>query len=374
MKIGFDVAQACVPKAGCGWVAECIAREFLRVSPKNEYVWYHQFGRWINPTTDGGPQAAGGVDAPFQGMAAGEALARWNEIRKTGLLPGKPDVVHAHSFNAPRLEGSRLVFTAHDVSFWRHPEFTTEHNRMNCQRGVLEALAHADGFYFTSEHARREFNAFTGGILDETGRPTLVRPLGARQPAPPPGWKKSSEGPWLAVGSLEPRKNLDFLLDAYLRYALESRAPRPLRLVGGTGWMSEELLRRIAAWSGPGAIEYSGYLDDGRLLEEYRSAFALLFPSRHEGFGLPVLEAMQQRTPVICGRVASLPEVGGDAVRYADVSSVEEFADAMLELDNHESRWAALCEAGAKRSLTFTWDRLVLALEEFYRQMLRGPD
>lgn len=122
MRIGFDIAQTCAPKAGCGWVADCIAREFLHTVPHHDYVWYHHFDSWINADTGGGPLPGGRVTSPFHGMGPQEARERWKSIRVSGELPGAPDVVHAHSFNAPRLKRTRLVFTAHDVSFWAHPD------------------------------------------------------------------------------------------------------------------------------------------------------------------------------------------------------------------------------------------------------------
>jgi len=370
MRIGFDIAQTCGPKAGCGWVADCLAREFLRVSPQHEYIWYHHFDSWINPNTDGGPVFDARVATPFHGVSADDARAQWQTIRRTGQMPGRPDVVHAHSFNAPKIKGARLVFTAYDVSFWAHPEFTTDLNRLTCQRGVLDALAHADGFYFISEHARSEFDRMTGGWLQESRRPTLVHYLAPRHAAPSEGWRKGLDGPWLSVGSLEPRKNLDFLLDAYRIYAEKSRIVRPLRMVGGSGWMRESLLGRISRWPHRGSVFYAGYVPDSDLLDEYRAAFGLTFPSHYEGFGLPVLEAMQQHTPVICGRVASLPEVGGDAAIYADIVDPEKFAAAMLALEDDEATYRRRSAASVAQSSKFTWEGLVGALEAFYARLV----
>lgn len=371
MRIGIDIAQTCTPKAGCGWVAHCLAHEFLRSAPNHDYIWYHHFDSWINTSnTDGPVCGASRVEMPFRGMPADTAMSVWNRIRTDGIIPGAPDIVHAHSFNAPRLSGTKLIFTVHDVGFWTHPEYSTELNRMVCQRGLLDALANADGFYFTSEYSRSEFDTMLGGWLTDSGRSVLVHPLAPRHPAPAAEWTPPADGSWLFVGTLEPRKNLDGLLDAYAIYLQNSESKRPLRIVGSHGWKCEQLVQRILAFQPAGFVQHTGYLPEPDLLHEYRHAFALVFPSYHEGFGLPVLEAMQQKLPVICSRKSSLAEVGGDAACFVNTENPKELADAMLRLETDSSLHRDLSAASSAHASHFTWESLVHRLIGFYETVL----
>lgn len=370
MRIGIDIAQTCLPKAGCGWVAECMARAFLEHEAGHQYIFYHHFDSWINTSTRSPLNDLPLAAAPFRDLSAQDGVAAWNSIRERGIIPGAPDVVHANSYNAPRIENAKLVFTVYDVGFWAHPEHTTEANRHICQRGMLDALANADGFWFISDFTRREFDKYSGGWLQQTRKPWLVQPLAPRHPPPADGWTKPTDGAWLCVGTLEPRKNLDCLLDAYRIYAETSAIKRPLRLVGAHGWMCEGLVNRISRWDGPGIVQHAGYLPDPDLLHEYRASFGLVFPSIYEGFGLPVVEAMNQQTPVICGNLASLPEIGGQATIFVDPLTPAAIASAMLALEDDPAAYrqrALHCLHQAER---FSWSRVAHALAEFDARLI----
>ena len=180
LRIGFDVAQTCQERAGCGWYADSLAHALVAAEPGNAYFFYHHFGRWVNPDTGKGTFIdAPGVQNPLRDLGAGEAATFWREVQ-TGArpAPGEPDIVHANSYQAPPVGRARLVFTVYDVTFWTHPEFTTDGNRLHCQQGVFEALARADGFLFISESSRREFKphpARLAGLQRQTFRRDAAR-------------------------------------------------------------------------------------------------------------------------------------------------------------------------------------------------------
>ncbi len=166
MRIGFDVAQTCQERAGCGWFADALARAMVAVEPENEYFLYHHFDRWLNEDTQAGTHIdAPHVHSPLQRLGVEEAAALWQQVR-TGArsLPGEPEIVQANSYQAPPVGKARLVFFVHDVSYWVHPEFATDGNRLHCQEGVFEALARADGFLFNSDYSRRGVRPDSGGL------------------------------------------------------------------------------------------------------------------------------------------------------------------------------------------------------------------
>src|ERR1700731_3427699 len=141
LKIGFDVAQTCHDRAGCGWVADLLVREMVKLAPHHEFFLYHQFGEWINEDTRSGTHLESrNVWEPFRRVSPAETRRIWKAVvGGSEPLPGAPDIVHANCFQAPSVAPAKLVYTVYDVSFWIYPEFATEENRLVCQRGVLEA-------------------------------------------------------------------------------------------------------------------------------------------------------------------------------------------------------------------------------------------
>ena len=378
LRIGFDVAQTCQERAGCGWYADSLARALVAEEPENEYFFYHHFGRWFNPDTDTGTHLASSrVHEPLRALSAEQAAAFWARVRAGGVpLPGEPDVVHANSYQAPPVGSARLVFTVYDVSYWMHPEFTTDGNRLHCQEGVFEALERADGFLFISHSSHREFNQVLPGWLDRHGKPWVVTHLGQRERPPAPDGATTRESPaddqdyWLAVGTLEPRKNYETLLDALDLYWERSPRPLPLRIAGGGGWKSDALKLHLARLETQGRVTRLGYVTDDALEELYAGTRALIFPSWHEGFGLPVLEALSRGAPVICSDRASLPEVGGDAAVYIDPASAESICRAMLALEGDSAGRARRVAVGRQHADRFSWAKTARETLDFYRQVL----
>ncbi|MBV9999026.1 MAG: glycosyltransferase family 4 protein [Verrucomicrobia bacterium] len=369
MKIAFDVAQTCSPKAGCGWVADLLARALVEVAPEHRFLLLHHFGTWLNPEIKAGTHIhAANVEEPMARYSVAEAREFWAEVaggRRT--LPGEPDIVHANCFQAPVAGPARLVYTVYDVSFWVCPEFTTEVNRLVCQKGTLDALNRAAGLVFISEYSRLEFERLFPGVCERRGIQTVVALLASRFPPLERSRARAVTGPWLAVGSIEPRKNYDLLLDAIELYWQQSHVRRPLAIAGGTGWKSEGTRARIKSLKKEGMVRYEGYVDEERLQKLYRESFALLFTSHYEGFGLPLIEAMSQGCPVISTRNTSLPEVGGDAVLWCERSDATELASHMLALERSPGLQLALSEKGVNHALYFSWEATARKVLQLYR-------
>jgi len=156
LKIGLDVAQTCRERAGCAHYADALARA-LAERDDVELTLYHQFGNWLNMEPQKGTRLEG-VAMPFLETPYSEAAKFWGQ-NPIPALPGDPALVHSASFQCPQVRGVKSVMTIYDVSFWTVPEYTTEANRLNCQRGVLEGMRWADGILFISRSAREEFEA-----------------------------------------------------------------------------------------------------------------------------------------------------------------------------------------------------------------------
>jgi len=371
MRIGFDVAQTCIERAGCAWYADSLVRALVQVAPDNEYFLYHQFGRWINQDTAHGTFIEHpSVQMPFFGMGPDESRSSWSGSGTLTKLTGDPDIVQSNSFQAISTAGAKLVFVIYDTSFWTYPQFTTEANRLNCQQGVLEALERADGFLFISESGRTEFETLFPGWLERNGKPAAAIPLASR--LQPSQTVEATQPYWLAVGSMEPRKNYDAIFAALDRYWLESKKPCPLWIAAAAGWKNEKIGKRANDLEAQGRIRVLGYVDEKRLATLYQQALSLIFPSWYEGFGLPVLEAMQSGCPVICSDRTSLPEVAGDTALYIDPAEPESICRAMIRLEEDPSLRRQCRESGLDRAKNFSWNRTAEATLSFYREVLKS--
>jgi glycosyltransferase involved in cell wall biosynthesis len=371
MRIGFDVAQTCSPKAGCGWVADLLARALAEEAPKDEIYLYHHFGTWLNEDTSKGTHLSqANTKEPFCPLSVDAARELWAAVASGQReLPGSPDIVHANCYQAPKVGSAKLVYTVHDVSFWVYPEFTTEVNRLVCQQGVLDALSRAAGFVFVSESTRNEFEKIFPDLCGRRSIATVVAPHASRFPSLPSPRLEVPSGGWLAVGSLEPRKNYSALLDALERYWQRSKVRRPLTIAGGSGWKSEEIHRRIQKLEQRGLVCYLGYVSEERLKQLYRESFALVFPSHYEGFGLPIVEAMSQGCPVITRRNSSLEEVGGSAALYYD-DSVEDLVECMLNLENTPDLYLERSRMSLAQAKKFDWHISAKSILELYHSLL----
>jgi len=157
----------------------------------------------------------------------------------------------------------------------------------------------------------------------------------------------------LFVGTLEPRKNLPFLM----RAAAVCRSRIPIVLTGWEGWGHDALLKATRDQELRGRVFTTGYVDDESLACLYSNARALVFPSLYEGFGLPVLEAMACGCPVICSNTASLPEVAGDAALLVDPHDVEGLADAIDRVMEDSALRNDLIRKGFRRAAHFSWEK-----------------
>ncbi len=171
------------------------------------------------------------------------------------------------------------------------------------------------------------------------------------------------------VGSLEPRKNLQGVLEAW------RRLERPVRLVlaGWQAWGEKEWLHYAEPWAG-GAPVLTGYVDDETLAALYSGARALVYPSLYEGFGLPIVEAMACGCPVICSNTSSMPEAAGEAAHLVDPEDPDDLAAALERVLEDGAYRESLVRRGFHRSAAFTWDRTArAALDVFQHVAERFP-
>ena len=177
----------------------------------------------------------------------------------------------------------------------------------------------------------------------------------------------------LRVGTIEPRKNLDRLLEAMHQLRKGGEVPS-LVIVGSKGWLYQGFFRRLEELALGDLVHLPGYIPDADLPAVYGGATLAVEPSLYEGFGLPVLEAMACGVPVVCSRTSSLPEVGGEAARYFDPSDVSSMAHEILTVWRDAALRDAMRQAGLARAARFSWERAAQETMTVYEAVLAAPE
>ncbi|MFV8782437.1 glycosyltransferase family 4 protein [Microbulbifer sp. SA54] len=175
---------------------------------------------------------------------------------------------------------------------------------------------------------------------------------------------------FLFVGTIEPRKNLFRLLEAYSRYLRLVAEPLPLKICGGSGWGLPELEDKLRVLGITDHVEVLGYVEDNQLPSLYRNARALLLPSLYEGFGLPIVEAFSQGTPVMTSSRGAMQEVAGDAGVLVDPECVDGMARCLAELTGNTARVRNLQSLALDRAKQFSWDRAAEQTLELMNSLL----
>jgi len=379
MRIGFDVSQTGASKAGCGYVAYSLIEALLEQNTADDFILYPYFGStYWDPNAKNNTYYVKRPDVARKivGSACHESMAFWRRLPPDGEERlGRPDIVHSNNFSCPRgLKRARLVYTLHDLGFLESPEYTTELNRWVCFNGVFEASLYADAIVAVSNYSRQKFLEFFPHYPADRIQTAHLGSRFAYKNGPasdrPPVFGLYPEQFWLSVGTLEPRKNIRSLLEAYAIYTRESRPSYPLVLCGGEGWMEEGLDDYMDSLGIGSKVILTGYTTDEQLAWLYHNCFAFLYPSFYEGFGLPVLEAMSLGAAVVSSNVTSLPEVAGDAALYVNPNRIGDIVRAMTRLGEDPDVRKRLKSAALDQAHQFSWESFALEVREVYKKAL----
>lgn len=289
------------------------------------------------------------------------------------------DLLHVQ-YTAPPLPPCPVIVTIHDLSFEHLPQTFKRRSRMQLRLTVRRTARAATQVLVPSEHTRRDV------IETYKIEPELisVAPLAARESFKPIEDETELRrvrstynltGDYiLAVGSIQPRKNLERLISAYsaLRRARPSGNLPKLALVGKRAWLYKETLQAIEKSGLKDLTVLTGYVPESDLPALYSGALCFVYPSYFEGFGLPPLEAMQCGTPVIAGNRTSLPEVIGRAGLLVDPFDVDALTQALAMMIDEPGLRSQLRVKGLERAREFSWRQTAQLTLEAYNRAIRN--
>ncbi|MCS7043792.1 MAG: glycosyltransferase family 4 protein [Bryobacteraceae bacterium] len=272
-----------------------------------------------------------------------------------------------HCTNQVRTPPRRIAVTAtiHDLTCWKMPELHSGANVRADREFADRVLRQAAGLIAVSECTRRDAIEVLG-IPPERIRTIHngVAEAYFEAPDPPPRLRPYV----LFLGTIEPRKNVDRLLDAWELLPAGIRRDYELLLAGGAGWRCEATIERLRR--APAGVRWLGYFPEAQLPELIRGAAMLVYPSLYEGFGLPVAQAMACGTPCVASNVSSLPEIAGDAALLVTPESVEEIRDAIVQLIESPELRRRLSSAGrARAEKMFRWQRAARESLRFFHEV-----
>ncbi|MGE0129585.1 MAG: glycosyltransferase family 4 protein [Blastocatellales bacterium] len=285
------------------------------------------------------------------------------------------DVLHVQ-YTAPPFCRVPVVATIHDLAFERMPETFTRRGSFQLKLTVRRTAKKAARIATVSEYSRQDLLGIyklppekvvvTYNGIESHFTPQQASPNEAEQIRQRFGVSRDF---LLAVGSLQPRKNLVRLIRAYskLRSEREDFTPQ-LVIVGRKLWLTDGIFDEVNRQRWADDVILTGYVADEDLPALYRAARAFVYPSLFEGFGLPPLEAMACGTPVVTSGVSSLPEVTGDAALLIDPNDEQALANALIEILNNERLRVELREKGIAQAGKFTWRDAAEKTLRLYRE------
>lgn len=365
MRIGIDLTGLWRQKTGIFRYAADISRALVeRADDDLTYTLFYRRGE--APPLPPGPHArlvATPVRQERLAMQLWFPLAR----QRLGL-----DAIHYPAFPPPLLQQRGMIASIHDLTAFRYPETMTAAGRRYWRPMLGHAARVARPVLVPTRSTRTDVITLAGAAPERVA----VTPYAADAAfavAPPLPYLAQLRARWslpehflLAVGTLEPRKNLVTLFAALERLRGRLRPEPLLVVVGREGWGqngTRELLQSLGE-----RVRFTGHIDDADLRGLYHLASAFVYPSLYEGFGFPILEAFLARCPVISTTSSSIPEVAGDAALLVDPHDAAALAEAIAAVWSDAALAERLRGAGAAQAVRFTWDRCAAATVAAYRQ------
>lgn len=358
MKIAIDVQTTLGQKSGFGFYVKNLTENLKKVDPKNKYM-------LLAPKTQ--------RDFSTQQRFIWDQLTFPNLARKA-----KVDILHQPCFSAPLFYSGKVIITIHDLIYHFFPKNIPSGSRFYFSKWMPLTYRKADKIIAISENTKRDIIDLLNIpeekiIVIHSAVGEEYKPINDPQAIALVKKKyNTGENFILDVGTLEPRKNLQFLVKAFNLALKKGKIDCNLVLTGKKGWYYEGLFALVNELKLEQRVIFAGYVQDEDLPLLYNAARIFAFPSLYEGFGFQPLEALSCGTPVIAANNSSIPEVVGDAGILLDIESEKVWAEEIIRVMTDEQLAKTLSQKGLEQAKKFSWAKTaretVKVYEEVYKQ------
>ena len=382
MRLAFNATSLLSPLTGIGQYSRHLALGLVQRSDIDaEFFYGAAWSKKVREAPLPGPAAL----VPFvrNWLPYSYELRRWVQSRQFARRANQKGLNRFDLYHEPNIlplpfDGPTVI-TVHDISWVRYPQSHPVERVRAMNKYFQTGLDRAALILTDSEFIKQELMEVFG-VQPQRITPVLLgveaqfRPQSAEQTAPTLQAHGLVHQQYiLAVGTLEPRKNLTLVLNAFMQLTGALRARFPLVVVGMKGWHTAELEQQMAPLTAAGHIRLLGYLPRAQLADLIAGAMTLVYPSIYEGFGLPPLEAMACGVPVVTSNVSSIPEVVGDGGLMVSPQDIDGMRTALETLLTAPDIRADLARRALARSIQFTWGRCVNQTIAAYVRVLNKP-
>ncbi|MDA1316669.1 MAG: glycosyltransferase family 1 protein [bacterium] len=353
MIIGIDGNEANVEhKVGVSVYTQSMLEHFAKVSSTNTS--FKVFLRSM-------PLPTMPKETPHYSYEVIKGSRMWSQVFLPWRLYKKKDidVFFSPAHYSPRYCPVPLVVTIHDLSYYYYPDEFLKKDLYKLTNWTAASIGKAREIIAVSkttkkdiqkyfdvdeEHLHVIYNGFEKHTLPKNGIDVLKE------------YDLIKQKYLMYVGTLQPRKNIPTLVEAFAAFHKTNKDFK-LVIVGKHGWLFDNLFESVKKYNVEDAVIFTGFIPDEKVAQLYSNAFCFVLPSLYEGFGIPILEAMSYRCPVISSHASSLPEIGADACLYFDPKDSNDLQEKISMLYENKSTYSTLIKAGEDRVKNFSWEQ-----------------
>lgn len=375
MKIGLEIQPILKDKTGVGWHTQKIIEQF-----KNGKFQFEGYGfNFLHRNKVSADLSRLNFKCkinPFIPYGVYKRIWRFLPFTYNFLFNSNADIYHFFNFIVPPRIKGKVIVTVHDMVYKAYPETMSDKNFKLLDRELKRSLDRADKIVTVSEFSKMEISnlinipsskidvvyngvdeIYYNNDFDENQQEKIRTKYGL-----PPKYM-------LYLGTIEPRKNIGRIIEAYYNYVRETRDDVYLVIAGKIGWKCDEVFQKIRDYRLEKRIILTGYVEEDDKPLIYKMSSLFIFPSLYEGFGMPVLEAMAAGVPVITSKTSALPEVAGDAAMPVDPLDVGQIAEYIKIVFRDDALRNDMIKRGIRQSMKFSWEKSAEKLLSIYEEV-----
>ncbi|WP_018248101.1 glycosyltransferase family 4 protein [Orenia marismortui] len=374
MKIGLDIQSTLKNKTGVGWYTQNIIENLADNELEFEGYAFNFLGRnnihKSISTLD--------FDVKINKTLPYSLYRRiWNHlpVSYNYIVNSKADIFHFFNYIIPPKIRGKVIVTIYDMVYKLFPETMTKKNYRWLEKGLQRSINRADKIITISKSAKKDIMKYLA--IDEEKIEIIYPGIDYELYSSELKVGKAKElrekynipkNFILYLGTLEPRKNIGRIIDAYAKYQQQAKGDISLVLAGKKGWMYQEIFDKVKEYSLEDKVVFTGYVNEIDKPAIYKMSKLFIFPSLYEGFGMPVLEAMASATPVITSNISSLPEVVGEAALLVDPYDINDISNVIKQILEDKKLQLRMTEQGLKQSAKFSWQKSAEKLLTVYKE------